>query len=41
MLILIVHWYACIWYMIIYTSWESGTEWLPPMDLNNQYTNFF
>ena len=36
MLLLIVHWIACIWYLII-----SGMEWIPPNDANYGFTEFY
>ena len=33
MLLLIVHWIACIWYLII-----SSLEWIPPNDANYGFT---
>lgn len=42
MLMLIVHWYACIWYLIVNTQYQQdGVVWIPPMDLNNGETYFF
>jgi hypothetical protein len=29
MLLLLVHWIACMWFMMV-----DGTDWLPPVDAN-------
>ena len=36
MLLLIVHWIACIWYLII-----SGMDWIPPNDANYGFSHFY
>jgi hypothetical protein len=36
MLLLIVHWVACIWYLII-----ADDYWIPPFDANNGTTDFY
>lgn len=35
--IMVVHWVACIWYIIVR---EPGT-WMPCRDLNYNYTSFY
>lgn len=35
MLLLIVHWVGCIWYLII-----DGSSWMPPYDANYGFTDF-
>ena len=38
MLLLLVHWLGCIWYLLINTDDQA---WIPPKDLDKQETTFF
>lgn len=35
-LLLLVHWIACVWYILV-----DGSTWMPPMDANYGETDFY
>lgn len=32
LLLLIIHWVGCLYYIVISTDYDTGIEWLPPLD---------
>lgn len=36
-LIMIIHWIACVWYLLV----KDEDSWMPPKDMNKGWTEFY